>query len=142
MSDYTSGAITFTGLGNGTDFDALIDGLIEVERQRVTRLETWRQTWENKIEAFQELNTKMLALKTTLSAMNTTSEFLTKIASSGDSSALTASASSSAQEASHSVEIGQLAQNDIFITSSGTGALTSSVTSADTSLTLSYAGES
>jgi len=30
MSDYTSGNINFTGLGSGTDFQSLIDGLIKL----------------------------------------------------------------------------------------------------------------
>ncbi len=67
----TSGAITFTGLGSGTDFDSIIEQLIEVETAyRVTPLEEWKATWEEKIEAFQELNTQMLALQTALEAID------------------------------------------------------------------------
>ena len=142
MSDYTSGAINFTGLGNGTDFNELIDGLVDVEMQRVTRLETWKSSWEKKNEQFKTLNTQMLSLKTTLEGIDTLNEFLSKTVNSADSTLLTATADSDAQEATHSIEIGQLATTDTHITASGVSSLSSSITSTDTSFTFSYAGKS
>ena len=142
MSDYTSGSINFTGLGNGTDFNELIDGLVKVEMQRVTRLETWKSSWEKKNEQFKNLNTQMLALKTTLEGFDTLNEFLSKTVNSADSRLLTATADSNAQETSHAIEIGQLATTDTHITASGVSSLSSSITSTDTSFTFSYAGKS
>lgn len=142
MAEYTSGAINFTGLGNGTDFNQLIDGLIDVEKNRVRRLERWRASWEIKNEQFKDLNTNMLGLKTTLEGFDTKNEFLAKSVSSTDSSRLTATANSDAQQASHTIEIGQLATTDVFITASGTSALTTSITTSDTNFTFSYAGTS
>lgn len=139
---YTSGAITFSGLGNGTDFAELIDGLVDAEMVRVTQLEKWRASWETKNEQFQELNTQMLSLKSTLEGMDSLNEFISKDVSTTDSTRLTATASSTAQEASHTIEIGQLATNDVLITSSGVADLYDSITSSDTSFTFSYAGES
>jgi flagellar hook-associated protein 2 len=139
--DYSSGAINFTGLGNGTDFNQLIDGLIEVEQQRVTRLETWKASWETKNEYFQELNSQMLSLKTTLEGFDTLNEFLTKTVSSADTSLLTATADSDAQEATHTIEIGQLATNDVHITSSGVSDLATSIAASDTFFSFKYAGE-
>ncbi|HCO12360.1 MAG TPA: flagellar hook protein, partial [Desulfonauticus sp.] len=56
-TDYlTSGQIHFTGLGSGTDFDTMINKLVELESQHITRLQTWKQSWQDKITAFQELN--------------------------------------------------------------------------------------
>ncbi|MBG0790757.1 MAG: flagellar filament capping protein FliD [Desulfovibrionaceae bacterium] len=141
-STYTSGSITFAGLGNGTDFDSLIDGLIDIERRRVTRLENWRLSWETKNEYFQDLNTKMLELKTTLGSMDSMNEFMTKAVNSSNTSLVTASANSDAQEASHTIEIGQLATNDVLVSTSGANALDTSITSTDTSFTFSYGGES
>ncbi len=142
MSDYTSGAINFTGLGNGTDFNSLIDGLVEVEMTRVKRLETWKSSWDTKKDQFGTLNTQMLNLKTTLEGFDTLNEFLSKSVASADTSRLTASADSNAQESSHTIEIGQLATTDTHITASGVSSLSSSITSTDTSFTFSYAGES
>ncbi len=142
MADLTSGAINFTGLGNGTDFNQLIDGLINVEKNRVVRLENWKLGWETKNDQFKSLNTNMLSLKTTLESIDTMSEFLAKSVTSTDSTRLTATAGKDAQQASHTIEIGQLATTDVHITASGTSALTSSITTADTDFTFSYAGTS
>jgi flagellar hook-associated protein 2 len=118
-SSYASGQINFAGLGNGTDFNSLIDGLIKVERNRVTSLETWKATWQSKVDAFKELNTKMLSLKTTLEGMDTINEFMTKSVSTTSSSVLTATADSSAQAAAHTVQVNQLAQNAILTNQNG-----------------------
>lgn len=141
-STYTSGSINFTGLGNGTDFNTLIDGLVDVERSRVTRLENWKATWELKNEQFQELNTQLLSLKTTLEGMDTLNEFMTKGVASSNTSLLTATADADALESTHTVVVNQLATNDILITNSGASALDAVITSADTSFTFSYGGKS
>lgn len=140
MADSTSlsGSINFAGLGNGTDFNKLIDGLIDVEMNRVRRLETWKSSWETKNTQFKALNTQMLSLKTTLEGFDSMNEFLSKAVTSTDTSMLTAKANSDAQEASHTIEIGQLASNDVHITASGASSLTSSITTTDTFFTYSY----
>lgn len=141
-STYTSGQISFSGLGNGTDFDTLIEGLMDVERKRVTRLENWRATWDLKNEYFQDLNTKMLELKSTLEGLDTMNEFMTKAVNSSNTSMLVATANSEAQESSHTIEIGQLATNDVLISTSGASSLKTSIASSATSFTFSYAGQS
>ncbi|MBI9079023.1 MAG: flagellar filament capping protein FliD [Pseudodesulfovibrio sp.] len=141
-STLTSGAINFAGLGNGTDFNALIDGLVKVEKNRVIRLQNWKASWETKDTQFKLLNTQMLSLKTALEGFDTMNEFMSKAVTSTNTSMLTAVAGSTAQEASHTIEIGQLASNDVHITASGASSLSSSITSSTTSFTYSYGGES
>ncbi|WFS63736.1 flagellar filament capping protein FliD [Pseudodesulfovibrio thermohalotolerans] len=141
-STYTSGSINFTGLGNGTDFNSLIDGLVDVERTRITRLENWKATWETKNEQFQELNTQLLSLKTTLEGMDTLNEFISKGVASSNTNLLTATADAEALESTHTVVINQLATNDILITTSGANSLDTVIASSDTAFTFSYGGES
>lgn len=141
-SDLISGQISFAGLGSGTDFSQLIDGLISIEQRRVTSLQTWKKSWEDKVTEFKDLNSKMLSLRTTLQSMDTVNEFLAKSVSSSATSILTATANGAAASSTHTVEVNSLATNDVLITSSGTSSLTGSVTSANTSLTFSYAGTS
>jgi flagellar hook-associated protein 2 len=141
-STYTSGSINFTGLGNGTDFNTLIEGLVDVERSRVTRLENWKATWELKNEQFQELNTQLLSLKTTLEGLDSLNEFMTKGVASSNTNLLMATADADALESTHTVVINQLATNDILITNSGAGSLDSVITSSATSFSFSYGGES
>lgn len=82
----------------------------------------------------------MLSLKTTLDSMDTMDSFMVKAVSTSDSSALSATADSTAQVSTHSIIIGQLAQNDIQTTSSGVSTLTSSVVTSNTNITFTYAG--
>jgi len=141
-STYTSGQINFTGLGNGTDFNTLIQGLVDVERNRVTRLEDWKASWETKNEQFKELNTKLLTLKTTLEGMDTLNEFMAKKVDSSNSALLSASANAEAMESTHTVVVNQLAANDILITNVGTPALNDIITPTDTTFDFSYGGKS
>jgi flagellar hook-associated protein 2 len=124
----TSGQITFTGLGSGTDFDKLIEQLVEIERTHINRLEYWKSSWDAKVEAFQILNTQMLSLKTTVEGMDTLDEFLIKNASSTDSSVVTATADSDADAASHTIEVDQLATNDIWVGQTSYSSETAAVT--------------
>lgn len=138
MAESTSGAINFAGLGSGTDFTKLVDGLVDVEMNRVRRLESWKSSWETKNDQFKALNTQMLTMKTTLEKFDTINEFMSKSVTSTDTTMLTATASSGAQEGSHTIEIGQLASNDVHITKSGASSLTSSITDTNTFFTYSY----
>ncbi len=140
----TSGAITFTGLGSGTDFDSIIEQLVEVETAtRVTPLEEWKATWEEKITAFQELNTQMLALQTALEAIDTKGEFLIKTATSSDTTVLSATAGADAQADSHTVEVKRLAQNAIMVTDTGYSSATETINTSGAArvFAYTYAGE-
>jgi len=139
-SAYTSGQINISGLGNGTDFNSLIDGLVKAETVRITRLESWKKEWTDKVSQFQALNTKMLSLKTSLEGIDTMDSFMVKAVTSTDTSSLGATADSSAQVSTHSVIIGQLAKNDILTTASGVSSLTASVVSSNSNITFTYAG--
>jgi flagellar hook-associated protein 2 len=141
-TDLVSGQISFAGLGSGTDFNALIEGLMSIEQRRVTSLETWKATWEEKVEEFKDLNSKMLSLRSTLKNYDTVNEFLAKSVSTTDSSVLTASADGDAESGNYQVEIGSLASNDVFITSSGVSDLNTSVVTGNSNFTFSYGGES
>lgn len=114
-SSLISGAIRFTGLGSGTDFDSMVTKLIEVEQTRTKRLEYWRSGWEAKSEAFDSLSSNMLSLKASLDTMNTTDEFLIKNALSSNTTAVTAKAGSNAEESTHQVDVLSLATNDMHM---------------------------
>lgn len=138
MADSTSGAITFTGLGSGTDFASLVDGLVDIERSRITRLESWRLEWETKVTAFQELNSKMLSLQTTLAGMDTVNEFMTKTVTSSEEAVLTATADADAAPTSHIVEVKQLAQNKVFTSTNGFEKVTDYVNQTGSAQDFSY----
>lgn len=133
-----SGAITFTGLGSGTDFQTMITKLVEVESFHKKQMINWRTDWENKIEGLQQINTAMLDLRTTLQSMDTPSEFLTKQVSSNDEAVLTAVADATAESATHTVQVQQLATNAIIVANTGFSAKNAVVSSAAGSAVFAY----
>jgi len=138
MSDYLSGQISFTGLGSGTDFQTMIDQLMEVEATHKKQLEYWKESWEIKIEALDELNNSIMSLRTTLSGMDTMDEFLVKSVSSSDDTVLTATADKDAEEGVHTVDVYQLAQNSIWVSGSGVADPASAVAGSNATFTFSY----
>ena len=135
----TSGQITYSGLGNGTDFDALITKLVQVEQGRITTLQTWKQSWVKKQAAFQELNTAMLELKTTLEGMDSEGEFLVKTTDSTNSSVLSASTGSNALDGSHSITVARLATAKAMVTQTGYASADTDINSSSTDATFAYA---
>lgn len=108
-----SSAITFTGLGSGIDMSSIVSAIIEAETASyITPIEEWKTTWENKITAFQELNTKLVTLETSVKDLDSQSEFLVKTASSTDTSILNATADDTASSGSYEVIVEQLAKSE------------------------------
>ena len=134
----TSGQITYTGLGNGTDFDSLITKLVQVEQGRITTLQTWKQSWVDKQECFQALNSQMLALKTTLEGMDTEGEFMVKVADSSNSSTLSATTSSGAEDGSHTIQVEHLATAKAMVTDTGYASADTDINAADSDATFAY----
>lgn len=134
----TSGQITYSGLGNGTDFDTLITKLVQVEQSRITSLQTWKKSWTDKQAAFQELNSEMLSLKTTLDGMDTMEEFLSKTTDSTDSSVLTATAAAGAENGSHVVSVVRLATAKAMVTTTGYASATTDINPAATDRVFAY----
>ena len=81
---------------------------MKAETVHITSLQTWKQEWTDKVTQFQSLNSNMLTLKTSLESMDTMDSFMVKAVTSTDTSALSASADSTAQVATHSVIIAVL----------------------------------
>ena len=108
---YASGGIHFTGLGSDTDFDTMISELKKLESHQKNRFTLWQADWNRRIDAFQELNTAMLSLNSSLNSMNTMEKFLIKTATTSKTDIMTATASGKAQNSTNKVEIKSLATN-------------------------------
>jgi len=141
VSTYTpvtkSGQITYTGLGNGTNFTQLITKLVQVEQGRITTLQTWRQSWTKKQTAFDTLTTELSSLQTTLTGMDTESEFLVKSSVSSDTAKLTATAVGGSDNGSHEIEIGRLATAKAMA-SQGYATTTEDINTSGSDVTFNY----
>ena len=141
MAQYTSGSITFTGLGSGTDWDAIIEAQLTAASYRYNQMDDWKTSWENKATVLRSLNSTLLSYESALADFGTTSKFLVKTATSSNSSKVGVDVDSSAESGSHNVIVGQLASNDIWVTGTGFTDSAAAITDTTTTLTFEYAGE-
>jgi len=98
--------ITFTGLGSGTDWTKIVDQLVQVESYRITQMNTWKTSWQDKITSIQGLNSRMLSLESFVKSKNTASEFMATAATSSNTDVLTATSTSTAIPGAHTIVIG------------------------------------
>jgi flagellar hook-associated protein 2 len=98
-------AITFGGLASGIDTNALIDGLMGVERIPLTRNQSKQQTITAAKGTLSSVLNAFSAVKTAAAALNTESAFASyKITSSEEKTAV-ATATGSAKSGTYSVEV-------------------------------------
>lgn len=141
MTEYWSGAITFTGLGSGVDFDSIIEADMELESYRLNQMEEWQDEWQTKVDLLEELNDTLKEYYLALESMDSMGEFLVKTAQSTDSSLIGVSADSDAIEGSHSIIVDQLATNDLLASTTGYSSTTDKVCTTAQTFSFTYAGE-
>jgi flagellar hook-associated protein 2 len=126
------GTISFDGLATGINATETVDKLIEVESRPKILKEAEKVRYENQRTSWQELDTRLLALREEARSLWRANSWNTLAASSSDESVLTASTTASASAGSYTFQITQLAQyhkaaSESFATTTdtvGTGALT------------------
>ncbi len=104
-SSLLSGSINFTGLGSGTDFNTIIDQLVKIESINKTRLETWKSTWQSKIDSMRALNQRMDSIEQGAAALDTATDFNARQASSSDTGVVTATANNTAANGAYQVTV-------------------------------------
>jgi flagellar hook-associated protein 2 len=102
-------AISLSGLSSGIDTSSIIQQLLQVEQRKLTLMQTNMAKYSDKKSAITDLESKVSTFKTALGNLSSLSKLKAFNTTSGDSDIVTASASSSATEGSHSVQIKQLA---------------------------------
>ncbi len=126
-----------TGLASGIDWQETVALLMEIESQPVVMLEMKKDTYQQKLEAWQTINSKLLSLSSLMMSMNELDEMLIKAASSTDTTIATATASSGAVSGTYTLEVNQLAQADIWV-HDGVADYTSVVNSSGSDQTFVY----
>jgi flagellar capping protein FliD len=105
--------VNLTGLSTGIDTAAIVQQLMQVESRQLTLMQNKLAGYKDKKTAMTELESKVGTFKTALSNIYSLSKLKAFDTSAGTTSSgktvLTASASASATEGSHSVQIKQLA---------------------------------
>ena len=139
------GGITFSGISSGFPTDDIIEQLLELERRPIDLLEGRKESFEEKLAIFQDLNTRTLALRDALRNLDNMNllgtdlsafeEFRRFAATSTDSTIATATAGPAATPGSLLIEVQQLAAQEREI-SNGYSARTASVGTGTFSITV------
>ncbi|WP_027721673.1 flagellar filament capping protein FliD [Maridesulfovibrio zosterae] len=140
-SNTNSGSFTIDGLGNGTDWSALIEATIEGESYKKEQYEADLEDAESAVTLLTALDEELIGLSTTLQGIDELDEFLSyKGSVSGDE--VTATVENGAGEGSYNLIVNQLAKKDVWIAESYDIAdAATSIASSDSSITLSYSGK-
>lgn len=99
-----------TGVMSGLDTEEIINKLMAIERRPIDLLNSKKATLEKQKTAWQEINTKLADLHSKLADLKLMSTYTGKVATSSNTSVVTATASSSATSAVYSITVTQLAQ--------------------------------
>lgn len=103
-------AISAAGVGSGLDVGSIINQLMAVERQPLTRLQDQQKGFQSKLSAFGQLKSAMSKLQDAAATMAKSTTFSATTASAGDTKAFTVSSTASAQTGSYNIEVQQLAR--------------------------------
>lgn len=132
-------AIGVGGLMSGLDTNSIITQMMQLERRPILLLQQKEAGIQARISALGSLKSGLAGLQTSTKALKSTSGFGSMLATSGNSTVLTATASSSAVAGNYQVEVTALAQSQQVRSSAfaasdeevGTGTLTITVGSGD-----------
>lgn len=129
--------LRITGMSSGMDTEKIVADLMRVERIPVDRLKQQKikTTWT--MDAYREINSKLAGLRAKLNDMRYSSDWKLSKASSSDETSVTVSASGTANPASHTILVNELAK--AAAKSSSAGLSNSGLTAENTvqSLTIS-----
>ena len=103
-------AIKLSGLVSGMDTESMVQELMKAQSTKKTKIQNKITTAEWKQEKWKTLNSKIYSFyKDTLSKLKLQSSFNTKSASTTNESKVSVTASTSAPEGSHTIQVKQLA---------------------------------
>lgn len=137
--------IISSGIGSGLDIQGIVQQLVAAEGQPVeVRIAQKEARAQAKLSAFGSLKSALSDFRSKLESMKSIDKFLSRTATSGNEDAFTVSAGSTAQPASYTIEVVQLAQaqkltSGAFVDAEGavgTGTLTLAVGGATFSVAI------
>ncbi|MBF0434725.1 MAG: flagellar filament capping protein FliD [Magnetococcales bacterium] len=130
-SSVSSTPISFGGLATGLPAN-MVDQLMTVETRRMTALQTKKSNLTTQQTALNDLGSKLSALDTTVTNLQSISSWSPHTATSGDTTYLDVTASSTAVAGSHSVEITRLASSQTMMSAAGVTSSTDTLSAAPT----------
>jgi flagellar capping protein FliD len=111
--------VQLSGLSTGIDTKALVQSLLEIERNRVNFYKLRQKTYTERKDALDELKTKLNALQSAVKDLSNSNGLRAYTTSTSNENIATAESSSMAHEGSHTVVINQLASAERWVHTKG-----------------------
>jgi flagellar hook-associated protein 2 len=112
---------TIDGLVSGLDTTSVISQLMDLERRPLTQMQTRQTKFDNIVKAWTDIASKVTALRTAASALDTAAEAALFKATSSDTSVLTATAGKGATTGPINLSVGSLAVSHQLMARFATG---------------------
>jgi flagellar hook-associated protein 2 len=106
-----AGTITFGGIGSGMDVEGLISGLMNVERQGLSRIQSRQAAADSAVTDLSNLSGLLSTLKNAATSLDTLQEVGSYKTTSSNTDALALTANGNAQPGSYKVEVKNLASS-------------------------------
>ncbi|MGE5293931.1 MAG: flagellar filament capping protein FliD [Solirubrobacterales bacterium] len=113
------GNIQLSGLATGIDTETIVKQLMEIEKQRLYKLQTKESDYTEKKSALKELKGLLEKLDDSVDDLSNDKDLRSFTTTTSDEEILTASASESAGEGSHTIVINQLACSNRWVHTAG-----------------------
>jgi flagellar hook-associated protein 2 len=137
----TSGDVSFSGLGNGTDFSEIIDAIIDSESYQLESYEDQKDEYEYCIDLMEQLSDAIDDFNDVLDDMDEPDEFYSMVAEVSDDQ-VEVDADGDAEVGIHTIVVDQLALNDVWVnTGTSYDSEDSVVADEATTLTVEFGGE-
>lgn len=136
-SSPTSGTLSSPGIGSGLDVNGIVSKLMQVEQQPLIDLQQKEAGYQAKLSAVGTLKGAVSSLQTAMASLSDASQFGGLTATVGDSTVLSASASTGAAAGSYNVAVTTLAQAQT-LSSAGMADTTSTVGSGNLTFTIQF----
>ncbi len=104
---------------SGIDTQYIIDSLVELERQKVTKVEKEKKAYQVKIDAYSKFKSLLSDLRSKANALSKVSSFDLFTSKSSDEKAVTIKGGTGSVDAQYDVRVFQLAANEKMISSAG-----------------------
>ncbi|MDD3311595.1 flagellar filament capping protein FliD [Pseudodesulfovibrio sp.] len=138
----TSGSVTFSGLGNGTDFSEIIDAIIDSQSYKLEDYEAQQEENDYVIDLLEQIGDEIDDFNDTLDDMDELDEFYSMDATVTGDGEVAVTADSDAEVGIHTIIVNQLAQADIWVADAqGYGSEEDVVAASATTLQVEHQGE-
>lgn len=135
----TTNTKRITGLASGMDTDTMVANIMKTKRIPLDKISRDLQTLVWQKDAYRDINTKLLALKDTVTSLKLQSTIASKTTASSNSGVVTATATADAVNSSFTVNVTALATHTV---KQSTAAVSSDPTNQPISLTNTIASQS